>query len=83
MTFVEGDLGKLIIERARKLGFEAEADGDARGRAVVGLDHAERMARTDDQPVAAVERKTDSPVLTFARHGHLGGAEGGRLHIDR
>ncbi len=73
----ERELGKLVIDRARELGFEPMADENARRGAVFRLDDPQRMIGAEDHGVAAVEREGDPPVAPFALAVHLDRAEGG------
>src|SRR4029079_18976952 len=83
MGFLEGNFRKLIIERARQLGFKAKAYSNPRGWSVGTLDDRKCVVWADNQRVAAIERCPNLAMLALARHGHLGGAERRSFDVDR
>src|SRR5207302_497779 len=78
----ERELGKLIINSARKLGLEPVPNDEARRGADWGVDDVEAVVTAEDQRVAAIEPERDALVAAFAVAGHLDRPERRGLDID-
>src|SRR5215211_2227583 len=82
VSLFERNLGKLVIDAARKLGLEPVADFDARRWAVRRFHHSDRIGRPDNDPIAAVEPEGDASITARAFGLHLRGAERRRFDVD-
>lgn len=83
MAFGKGDIGQFIIERAVELRLQPVADGEARGRAIVGIDNRKRMIGPGDHGVTAIELEGEGALIAFAFAGHGNGAERGAFDLYR
>ena len=83
MPFGQGDGGELVKDGPDDEGFQAMPDRDARTGAMFAMGYCERMLRTEDDGVAAIQLERDLPLFAIVFASHRDRAEGGRFHFDR